>query len=146
MAALAAALVAGAVAVWLLRGSSGKVTPGPVMRAEGSVISAQLKVGHPFSFGLAPALNKGRQPAVLDRISIVRPPSGLRLLDTRIAGNDRRYASAVATPGWPSRQLTDLHSVRGYDSCRSPRPAARAAPSWCSCCAPTGPAVSASGR
>ena len=112
-AALAAALIAGAVVVWL-RGGSPEISAGPVKGAEGSAISAQRKVGHPFSFGLAIALNTGRQPAVLDRISIVRPPSGLRLLDTRIAGSDRRFASVVTTPGWPSMQLTDLHPVRGY--------------------------------
>jgi len=115
LAALAAALVAAALVVWLGRGSSAdEATPGPVRGAEGSVISAQRKLAHPFSFGLAVALNTGREPAVLDRISIVRPASGLRLLDTRVAGNDRRYASVVTTPGWPSRQLTDLHPVRGY--------------------------------
>ena len=83
------------------------------------MVSAQLKVGHPFSFGLAPALNKGGQPAVLDRIrSSARRPGCLcstrarrQRPALRLSGRD----ALVASP--PAHRL---HSVRGDPPARRP--------------------------
>jgi hypothetical protein len=113
-AALAGAVVA-AVAAWLLVfGGPGGSSQGPLESYDVSSIGIGRHAGETFGYGLAVAFNRGDEVAVLDRIEIVDPPPGLRVLETQVAGRGRENGLLASTVGPPERQISDLHPVRGF--------------------------------
>jgi hypothetical protein len=109
-AAVAAAVVA--AGLWIIRGD-GEPSPGPLDSREVSSLGIGRWVGETFGYGLPIVFNRGNEVAVLDRIELVDPPAGLRVLETQVAGT-RRRGSLASTVGPPEREIGDLHPVRGH--------------------------------
>jgi hypothetical protein len=108
------AIVAG-VAAWLLLGGDEPVTPGPLGTGERSGVGVGQRAGVPFGYGLPVAVNRGSEPAVLDRIELVDPPAGLRVLETRVGGLERKYLWYASSTRWPDpERFSDLQPVRGF--------------------------------
>jgi hypothetical protein len=115
---LAAAALGAAVAVALVVFASDDddgPTPGPLGSDEVVGLGAPQEAGRDFTFGLAVAYNRGDEPAVLERISLVDPTPGLRVIETRVAGPQRRLLYQAGDYRWPSPEITDLHPVRGFE-------------------------------
>src|SRR5437763_3320759 len=92
--------------------------PGPLRVAAASRLANPQPVGVPFTYGLPVVLNGGAAPVRIDRVLLVDPTRGLRLLRVYAGGPRRRYDSAVTDPssGFPRRRslFADLHPARGY--------------------------------
>jgi hypothetical protein len=116
--ALAAPLVAGAAAVVLavvLLAGDGEPSAGPLGSDEVQGLGAPQEAGRTFTFGLPVAYNEGDEPAELERISLLDPTPGLKVVGTRVAGADRRLLYQSGDPNWPSRRITDQHPVNGFE-------------------------------
>jgi hypothetical protein len=118
LAVIAAAVAFAAAALFLavvLLGDDGEPSPGPLGTDEVQSSGFSHEVGRDFTFGLPVAFNRGDEPAVLERISLIDPTPGLKVIATRVAGPDRRIFFFAAEPYWPPREITDLHPVRGFE-------------------------------
>jgi hypothetical protein len=59
-------------------------------------------------------INSGDEPAIIERIEPVDPTPGLRVVQTRMNGSERKFFY-FASGRWPDPELyTDLHPVRGF--------------------------------
>jgi hypothetical protein len=115
LAAGAAVLLVALAAWWLLIRDS---TPsqGPLGSNELGVsdgISSYKHVGE-FGFGYAIVVNRGKAPAVLDRIRLVGATPGLEVIATHVAGLKRSTGGVSFTNVWPSPEFEDLHPVAGF--------------------------------
>jgi hypothetical protein len=118
LAVIAAAVAFAAAALFLavvLLGDDGEPSPGPLRTDEVPSSGFSHEVGRDFTFGLPVAFNRGGEPAVLERISLIDPTPGLKVIATRVAGPDRRMFFFAAEPYWPPREITHLHPVRGFE-------------------------------
>ena len=120
--AVAAALVAAAIIVaMLLRGTA--PGNGPVGNRDVFSASGSVQFGTRAATGAPTAFNYGEKTAVLERISLVDPPPGIEVVESRIAGQGRRYIPAMTA--WPDRDFRDLHPVNGYRLAPADTPAGR---------------------
>jgi hypothetical protein len=109
---LAATVVA--LLLWLGYRSVRPPTPGPLDNDVAESLGIQRRVGEDFTYGLPVVINKGDEPAVLERIEPVDPTPGLRVIDTRMNGSERKYFY-FASGKWPDpERFTDLHPVAGF--------------------------------
>jgi hypothetical protein len=77
-------------------------------------LGIQRRVGEIFTYGMPVVINSDDEPAVLERIEPVDPTPGLKLVDTRISGSNRKYRS-FSSGRWPDpSRFTDLHPVSGF--------------------------------
>jgi hypothetical protein len=89
-------------------------TPGPLANDAAESLGIQRRVGETFTYGLPVVINSGDEPAVLERIKPVDPTPGLRVVQTRINGSERRYFY-FSSGRWPDpERFTDLHPVAGF--------------------------------
>lgn len=89
-------------------------TPGPLDNDVAESLGLQRRIGQTFTYGLPVVINTGDEPAVIDRIEPVDPTPGLRVVDTRMNGSDRKYFY-FASGSWPDpTRYTDLHPVSGF--------------------------------
>jgi hypothetical protein len=113
-AALGVAVAAVALAAWLGYRALANPTPGPLASDVAESLGIQRRVGETFTYGMPVVINSGDESAVLSRIEPVDPTPGLRLVDTRIAGSERRFFY-FASGSWPDpSRFTDLHPVPGF--------------------------------
>jgi hypothetical protein len=113
-AALAIGVVAVALVAWLAFLSVRPPTPGPLDNDAAESLGLQRRVGQTFTYGLPVVINTGDEPAVIDRIEPVDPTPGLRVVDTRMNGSERKYFF-FASGDWPDpTRYTDLHPVPGF--------------------------------
>jgi hypothetical protein len=113
--AAAVAVAAAALALAVVLGGDDEPTPGPLGTDEVQSLGFSHEVGRDFTFGLPVAFNRGDEPAFLERISLIDPTPGLKVIATRVAGPDRRIFYFSADQFWPPREITDLHPVRGFE-------------------------------
>jgi hypothetical protein len=112
--AVVLALTVVALLVWLGYRSVGPLTPGPLDNDVAESLGIQRRVGETFTYGMPVVINKGDEPAVLERIEPVDPTPGLRVVATRMNGSERKYFY-FASGRWPDpARYTDLHPVRGF--------------------------------
>lgn len=113
-AVVAIGVVAVALVAWLGFVSVRPPTPGPLDNDVAESLGLQRRVGQTFTYGLPVVINTGDEPAVIDRIEPVDPTPGLRVVDTRMNGSERKYFY-FASGDWPDPTLyTDLHPVSGF--------------------------------
>lgn len=110
-------VVVAAALLWLAVRSLGEPSPGPLGSADASSLGIGRLAGVDFAYGLPVVINSGDEPAVLERIELVDPTPGLRVVETLIAGPGRRVFGTASTHNWPDdrNRITDLHEVRGFE-------------------------------
>jgi hypothetical protein len=114
VAVVAIAVVAVALIAWLGFLSVRPPTAGPLDNDVAESLGLQRRVGQTFAYGLPVVINSGDEPAVIDRIEPVDPTPGLRVVETRMNGSERKYFY-FASGSWPDPTLyTDLHPVPGF--------------------------------
>ena len=87
--------------------------PGPLGSEEGSVVSLPQETGRPAVFSLAVASNSGDEDAVIDDAQLVGLPAGIKVVETKVSGNDRE-SNFAAEYDWPSKRYSDLHDPKGF--------------------------------
>jgi hypothetical protein len=110
----AAAIIVAAAAWWLLIRDDSP-SAGPLKPNETGAIGITAWQ-HPgdFGFGYPIVINTGDKPAVLKRIRLVAPSSGLQVIAAQVAGAKREFAGTSYTHEWPSKDFDDLHAVPGF--------------------------------
>jgi hypothetical protein len=102
------------VAIALVLDRRDDLTAGPVV-GEANALSFPAVVGEKFAFGVPLAFNDGDQTAVLRSISLANASTGLKLVETRVAGDARKNLYNAFDYRWPSKLWQDLRPVAGYE-------------------------------
>jgi hypothetical protein len=118
----ALALVVAGAAIWFATHHAWGVTPGPLINDVGESVSIPRATGQVWVYGDAITWNAGSRPAVLNRIALVKPTPGLKVLDTFVSGPRRKLLGLATWGEWPSKEFQDVHRVAGFQVAPRDRP------------------------
>ena len=105
-------VAAGALAWWLILPEV-RTTAGPLETPGIQGTGFSMEVGDTGHWGKTTVINKGDEDATIDSIRALDVPDGLQILQTLIAGPNRKHLYMSGSRTWPDPYLTDLRPAKG---------------------------------